>query len=134
MMAPICRAAPDRARNLFGLFFFCGSFTRHYFMTIFHLASCIENCSWLNRKFSSGNLSSITAELFNESSSLAKRIPLKEPSISALAHSILPIIEPDLPITTFPVVFTVPSNLPSTLKSDSEVTSPLIKVVPRFCC
>ena len=52
-------------------------------------------------------------------------VPFIAPSISAEEHTIVPSMRPFLPITTFPFVSIVPSKLPSTLKSHSDLNSPL---------
>ena len=54
--------------------------------------------------------------------------PLIEPDMSALEQLNFPVIFPDLPTTTFPVVVILPSTLPSILKSALEIISPTILV------
>ena len=70
----------------------------------------------------------IIAELFKVSKLFTINSPENSPSISALLHSTLPFILPDLPITTRPIVFIVPSTFPSILKSPSEIISPTNEV------
>ena len=64
----------------------------------------------------------------NERVSEIRICPLIEPETSALEQLNFPVIFPDLPTTTFPVVVILPSTLPSILKSALEIISPTILV------
>ena len=62
--------------------------------------------------------------------------PENLPSKSAFSPCNVPLIKPDLPITTLPEVFTLPSTVPSILNGPSLAMSPTI-LVPcaiMFCC
>ena len=51
-------------------------------------------------------------------------VPVKFPAISAELQTIVPLMLPFSPITTFPFVSIDPSKAPSILKSDSETKFP----------
>src|SRR5574344_2168422 len=56
--------------------------------------------------------------------SSTKISPFTSPHISALWHTIFPSTKADSPITNFPLVWILPTNLPSILMSDDEIRSP----------
>ena len=60
-----------------------------------------------------------------DNKSFTRIVPFIAPSISAEVHTTVPSTSPFLPITTFPFVSIDPSKLPSTLKSHSDLNSPL---------
>ena len=68
-------------------------------------------------------------------------LPSIMPNISAFWHTILPLIQPDSPITTLPEQFNSPSIVPSIRKSLSAVMFPTIllpavkalNINPLFC-
>ena len=82
---------------------------------------------------STANLPAVTSPStlavgFNDNVPETRSVPENLPSKSASEQSKVPIITPDLPTTTLPVVLKVPSIVPSTLKPPSEIISPTILV------